>query len=233
MVTKPAVVDLRTLRQYARASFELEHAGTLHFRCVFRCVSIFRVREGEGEGGNERCDTCTCAGWIAVSFVPIMSKRQRSLLYFFKVSGQSDPKQAKIVSANQECEDHGGQSSSTTTIDAANAPVVSGDDDSHGEGEEEDETGDGHLESARDCDGDEAGIVGGHSQWANLDRRPVYTEKSYPWLTMDTTGLDCAICKKVGSLGPEKNCRYETAKTMDLRLRDIICARFKKKRKEP
>ena len=37
-----------------------------------------------------------------------MSKRQQSLLNFFKYAGQSDPKQAKIVSADQECGDHGG-----------------------------------------------------------------------------------------------------------------------------
>ena len=36
-----------------------------------------------------------------------MSKRQQSLLNFFKYAGQLDPKQAKNVSADQECGDHG------------------------------------------------------------------------------------------------------------------------------
>ena len=42
---------------------------------------------------------------IAVSLVSLrgkMSKRQQSLLNLFKYAGQSDPKQAKIVSAEQE-----------------------------------------------------------------------------------------------------------------------------------
>uniref|UniRef100_A0A8C9X006 HAT C-terminal dimerisation domain-containing protein n=1 Tax=Sander lucioperca TaxID=283035 RepID=A0A8C9X006_SANLU len=101
--------------------------------------------------------------------------------------------------------------SSTPTINAANAPVVSGDDDDpHGE-EDDNKTADGHFQSARDSDGDEAGHT--HSNWANLDQRLVYREKkSYPWLTMDKTGLGCAICKKVGSLGPEKTAGVKLAK---------------------
>ncbi|KAK7162494.1 hypothetical protein R3I93_006722 [Phoxinus phoxinus] len=137
-----------------------------------------------------------------------MSKRQQSLLNFFKIAGQSDPKHAKIVSADQDCGDHGGHSSSTPTINAAKfAPVVSGDED-------DDEAGDGHFESARDCDGNEAGTFVGDTQTGQIWTDAQFTEKkkSYPWLIMDKTGLGCAICKKVGSLGPDKTAGMKLAK---------------------
>lgn len=58
---------------------------------------------------------------IAMSFL-----KMKSFLNFFKYAGQ-------------ECGDQGGHNRRTSTIDAANAPVVSNDnDDPHGEGDEDD-----------------------------------------------------------------------------------------------
>lgn len=42
-------------------------------------------------------------------------KRQESLLIFFKPLGQLDPKQAKIVSENQQCGDGGGHSCTSSS----------------------------------------------------------------------------------------------------------------------
>lgn len=87
--------------------------------------------------------------------------RQESLLKFFKLAGHSDPKQLKINSANQKYGDPVGHSStSSSIINAIEAPVVSWNYDPHRDREvEDDEMADKHFKSPRDCDGDEAGTV--------------------------------------------------------------------------
>ena len=57
-------------------------------------------------------------------------------------------------------------------------------------------------------------IVGvGETQWHIwTDAQFAQKKQNYPWLTMGTSGLGCAICKRVGSLGPEKTSGVKLAK---------------------
>lgn len=61
-----------------------------------------------------------------------MPKRQESLLKFFKLPGQSVPKQAKVVWGDRQYRDAGGHGSSI----ASDAPAVIGNYDPHGQGPE-------------------------------------------------------------------------------------------------
>ncbi|KAL7371892.1 hypothetical protein ABVT39_006639, partial [Epinephelus coioides] len=116
----------------------------------------------------------------------------------------------------QQCGDPGGDSStSSSTIDAsADALVVSGHDPRRDRGDEDDEKADEHFESVRDCDGDETDTSVGDTQTGKIWTDAQFKEKRrcYPWLMMDKTGLGCAICKKVRSLGPEKTAGMKLAK---------------------
>lgn len=61
-----------------------------------------------------------CVGFeIAVNFHSDgkkMPKRQERLMNFFRLAGQSDPKQAEILLADQQCGDPGGHSSTSSSI---------------------------------------------------------------------------------------------------------------------
>lgn len=70
-----------------------------------------------------------------------------SLLKVFKLSGQSDPKQAKIVQTDQQCGDTSGHRRSSIIY------TVTGNYDPHGDREDENnKKADKHFESLRDCD---------------------------------------------------------------------------------
>ncbi|KAK0134200.1 E3 SUMO-protein ligase KIAA1586 [Merluccius polli] len=131
-----------------------------------------------------------------------MQKKQGDLLMFFKKSGQPDPKRPKLAvdsGGHGECsssvsgivEDRGDNSETAKDDSEAGAPVR------------------GELERE--------GLVvtdGGEAACGEIWTKEQFKEKqkTYPWLTMGKTGLGCATCKKVGSLGPDKSAGMRLAK---------------------
>lgn len=83
-------------------------AFSMHFEESFQCKTGRRDKKLVG---------------IAVNLVSLRGRKV--CLTFFEYARQSDPKKQKIVTADQECGDHGGHSTRTPNINAANAPVIS------------------------------------------------------------------------------------------------------------
>ena len=118
---------------------------------------------------------------------------------FFKSSGQPDPKRPKLAvdsgenhgecsSSGSEIAEDQGDNGGTAKASEASAPASSST-PVRGNGEREDvATHEGEAE---------CGEIWTKEQFKEK-------QKTYPWLTVGKTGLGCATCKEVGSLGPDK-----------------------------
>ena len=137
----------------------------------------------------------------------MQKKKQGSLLMFFKSSGQPDPKRPKLAvdsgenhgecsSSGSEIAEDQGDNGGTAKASEASAPASSST-AVRGNGEREDvATHEGEAE---------CGEIWTKEQFKEQ-------QKTYPWLTVGKTGLGCATCKEVGSLGPDKTAGMQLVK---------------------